>query len=217
MAWIGISFYYFLYWFDEPPPHPSTQIQCFHPPPFFCLFSRRLSPKFHVRCDLFRQQRKAAKLYFFDTSLGILELDAAAWQEAGCLAQPQEDPSNLPNDWQQGRRRCGLWRGHHHLLRGGNILQPDPPPHFLCHVYSPAVLGLRTLQSRAQQPHFYRQGLSWRETGKEERTITMAREKWQWFISALLETTWPCDGNFPMSLSDVPSDRSQIKRQHHIS
>ncbi len=92
-----------------------------------------------------------------------MEFDTAARQEAGGLAQPQEDPPHVPNDWQPSCCRGGLWRRHHHLLGGGTIQQPHTSPHFLDHVHSAGVLRLWTLQSWAQQPHLYHQSLRWRK------------------------------------------------------
>lgn len=116
---------------------------------------------------------------------GIMEPDAAARQEAGCLAQPQKDPPNAPDDRQPSCCSSRLWRRNHQLLRGGTVQPSDQPPHLLRIFHSAGVLGLRPLQSWAQQPHLYCQSLRHSKGKRRSESITV----WQlcWFDSNTLQ------------------------------
>lgn len=89
----------------------------------------------------------------------VLEPDAAARQEAGCLAQPQEDPPFQPDVRQPCGCGPGLWRRHNHLLRGGAFQHPDPLAH-LQHLLQPACVSrFWPLQGWAPQQNLYSEGV----------------------------------------------------------
>lgn len=116
-----------------------------------------------------KQKRQKRKLQCLKLAV-VMEFDAAARQEAGRLAQPQEDPPHAPNERQPGGCGRGLQQRHHHLLGGGAEQQPDTPSHLRRHLHQAAVFGFRTLQGGAQQPHLHpRQGLKSRRDTQDKR------------------------------------------------